>query len=229
VTPAADAIQEHGDPPGLSVAVKHRVLAAVRAEPAPTRSDALRRNMAWLASGVLVALAIFFRAGGVRPFDRPLLLILATSLGWFVAACVSLQLAFVRGRSMLGRPSAWLLALIVGAPFLLLAWKVGVTRPFGPAMSVEWHWRQGWRCCALNVGIGLALLVVFLAARRRTDPLRPGIVGAALGMAAGLCAGTLIDLWCPVAHLQHLLIGHILPLIVLAAIGWLAGRRVVRL
>jgi hypothetical protein len=81
----------------------------------------------------------------------------------------------------------------------------------------------------LNVGIGLALLVVFLAARRRTDPLRPGIVGAALGMAAGLCAGTLIDLWCPVAHLQHLLIGHILPLIVLAAIGWLAGRRVVRL
>jgi len=59
--------------------------------------------------------------------------------------------------------------------------------------------------------------------------LRPGITGAALGMAAAIAAGGLVDLWCPVAHVEHLLLGHILPLVLLAALGALAGRRFIRL
>jgi hypothetical protein len=55
------------------------------------------------------------------------------------------------------------------------------------------------------------------------------MTGAALGMAAAIAAGGLVDLWCPVANVEHLLRGHILPLVLLAALGALAGRRFIRL
>jgi hypothetical protein len=61
--------------------------------------------------------------------------------------------------------------------------------------------------------------------RRRSDPVHPAIAGAVLGITAGVAAGTFVDLWCPVAHLPHVLLGHILPLVVAALIGAYVGRR----
>jgi hypothetical protein len=61
--------------------------------------------------------------------------------------------------------------------------------------------------------------------RRRTDPVHPGIAGAVLGVTAGLAAGSLVDLWCPVGHIPHVLLGHILPLVLVALAGAWAGRR----
>jgi len=209
--------------------LKSRILAAVRARPAPTRRALLLQNGLLLAAGVAVALAVFFYFDGVRVYARPTLLVAVTSSGWFVAAVVATRIAFSRGRSMLGRPTAWLVALVVGAPILLLAWKLAVTAPFGPQMMVWWDDKPGYLCLEMNLGIGFVLLAVFTAARRRSDPLRPGITGAALGMAAGIAAGVLVDLWCPVAHVEHLLRGHILPLVLLAALGALLGRCFIRL
>jgi hypothetical protein len=222
-------ISDLTDPLEAAGDVKSRILAAVRAEPAPTRRATLLRNALLLAAGVAAALAIFFCKGGVRVYARPSLLVAATSAGWFVAAAVATRIAFARGRSMLGRPTAWLVALVVGAPLLLLVWKLAVTVPFGQQMMVWWDDKKGYRCLGMSLGIGFVLLAVFTAARRRSDPLRPGITGAALGMAAGIAAGGLVDLWCPVAHVKHLLLGHILPLVLLAALGALAGRCFIRL
>jgi hypothetical protein len=210
--------------------LKSRVLAAVRAEPAPTRRATLLRNVLLLAAGGAVALAMFFVwYDGMHVYERPTLLVVLTSSGWFLAAAVAIRIAFARGRSMLGRPTAWLVALVVGAPFLLLAWKVAVTAPFGAQMMVCWDGRPGVRCLKMTLAIGVVLLAAFTAARRRSDPLRPGITGAALGMAAGIAAGVLVDLWCPIADIEHLLLGHILPLVLLAALGALAGRSFIRL
>jgi hypothetical protein len=217
------------DPLDVAGDLRSRILAAVRAEPAPTRHATLLRNALLLAAGGAVALAIFSCMEGVRVYERPTLLVVATSSGWFLAAAVATRIAFARGRSMLGRPTAWLVALVVGAPFLLLAWKLAVTAPFGTSMMAWWGDKLGLRCLGWNVVIGLVLLAVLTAARRRSDPLRPGITGAALGMAAGIAGGFFIDLWCPVAHVGHLLLGHILPLVLLAALGALAGRRFIRL
>jgi len=222
-------IPDRTDPGEAAGDLKSRIVAAVRAEPAPTRRATLLRNALLLAAGGAVALAIFVLRGGVRVYDRPTLLVVATSSGWFIAAAVAMRMAFARGRSMLGRPTAWLVALVVGAPFLLLAWKVAVTAPCGAPMMVWWDDKPGYRCFAMDLGIGFVMLAALTAARRRSDPLRPGITGAALGMAAGIAAGSLVDLWCPVAHVQHLLLGHILPLVVLAALGALAGRCFIRL
>jgi hypothetical protein len=136
-------IPDRTDPGEAAGDMKSRILAAVRAEPAPTRRATLLRNALLLAAGGAVALAIFFWFHGVRVYERPTLLVVATSSGWFFAAAVATQIAFARGRSMLGRPTAWLVALVVGAPFLLLAWKVagyyGVDRYILPMLGTPWR------------------------------------------------------------------------------------------
>ena len=58
---------------------------------------------------------------------------------------------------------------------------------------------------------------------RRRAPVQPVLNGAAMGFAAGACAWVAVDLWCPVADVQHLLLGHVLPLGILGGAGALLG------
>jgi hypothetical protein len=211
--------------PGPAPDLKRRVLAAVRADPAPTQQAVRRRGWATFAACAAVALAIFAEAGGVRAHDRPGLLIVWTSIGWIVAASAAAAFGVARGRSMLGRSTASLIWLIIALPLALLVWKIGVTVPFGPEMLERWPERPGFRCLRLSLAMSAPLLVAFLVMRRRSDPVHPGIAGAVLGITAGIAAGTFVDLWCPVAHLPHLLVGHILPLVVVALFGAWIGRR----
>jgi hypothetical protein len=36
----------------------------------------------------------------------------------------------------------------------------------------------------------------------------------------------LVDLWCPVGHVPHLLAGHVGPMLLVGAVGAVAGARV---
>jgi hypothetical protein len=209
--------------------IKERVLAALRTEPAPTRNAVRRRWELVLGICAAIALTIFFQFGGVQSYDRPGLLVALTCFGWSAATSAALWIGVARGRSMLGRSTASLVTLVVAAPLALLAWKVAVTVPFGPEMMAPWPTRAGLRCLGLSLAMAAPLLVAFVVVRRRSDPVHPGIAGAALGIAAGITAGTLVDLWCPVTYLPHLLLGHILPLLVAAMLGTWAGRRFVGL
>jgi hypothetical protein len=208
--------------------LKRRVLEAVRAEPASTR-DTLRRR-AWLLLGVCaaIAVAIFAHFGGLRQYDRPTPLVVWTSFGWAAAASAAAWVGMARGRSMGSRTTAALITLVVVIPAVILAWKIGVTILFGPEMMEPWPTRPGFRCLGLSIAMAFPLLLAFLMFRRRSDPVHPAIAGGALGTTAGVFAGTLVDLWCPVAFVPHVLLGHILPLFVVAAIGAWAGRRVLR-
>ena len=49
-----------------------------------------------------------------------------------------------------------------------------------------------------------------------------------MGFAAGACAWVAVDLWCPVAYVPHVLLGHVLPLFVLAGAGALLGQALYR-
>jgi hypothetical protein len=201
------------------------VLSAVQAEPAPTQTAVRQRGWVTFAICAAIALAIFAEAGGARIYDRPSLLVAWTCVGWIVAASAAAALGVARGRSTLGRPTESLIVLVIGLPLALLAWKIGVTVPFGPKMMEAWPGRPGFRCLGLSLAMAAPLLVALVVMRRRSDPVHPGIAGAVLGMTAGVAAGTLVDLWCPIAHLPHVLLGHILPLLLLAAIGAWVGRR----
>lgn len=211
----------HDPAPALS----RRVLGAIRAEPSPTRQTVRRRAWLLIGLGITVALTTFVQVGGIREYDRPTVLVVLTCLGWSVIASAAAWIGVARGSSMLGRSTASLVALIVATPLALLAWKVGVTVPFGPHMLAPWPTRPGFLCLWLSLAMAVPLLAAFVAVRRQSDPVHPGLAGAALGVTAGVAAGTLVDLWCPVGFVPHVLLGHILPLFAVAALGAWAGRR----
>ena len=60
-----------------------------------------------------------------------------------------------------------------------------------------------------------------------TDPGLAKFSSFQLVASVRLPAGALVDLWCPIAYLPHVLLGHILPRRVAAAFGAWGGRRLV--
>jgi len=218
--------------------LRARVLAAAAAEPSPTRATVRRRN-GWLgvvaAASALGAFAVFaalmsdshlLRLGGElgpqQRVDRSLGLVVTTVVGAASVAAAALWLALGRGRSMLGRSRRALLYGGLSIPLGLLAWKVGASLAFGADM-VPWPERPGERCLALSLLVAAGPLLSFLAVRRAA-PAWPALNGAVIGCAAGACAWVAVDLWCPVSYVPHLLLGHVLPVVVLAGAGGLIGR-----
>lgn len=227
----------------MSAELRARVLAAATAEPSPTRAAVRRRNMligmvaavsgigAFVIFAVLMSESHLLRLGGeVVPqqrLERPVWLVVATVGGALGVAATAVWLALGRGRSMLGRSPRWLLYGGVLIPVSLLVWKVSCSLAFGDAM-VAWPERPGERCLSLSLLVAVGPLLSFLAIRRHA-PVQPALNGAVIGFAAGACAWVAADLWCPVAYVPHLLLGHILPLFVLAGAGALLGRTLLSL
>ena len=130
---------------------------------------------------------------------------------------------------MLGRSRSWLLYGIALIPLGLFAWKVSCSLAFGDPMA-EWLERPGLKCLSLSLLVAAGPLLAFLAvAARRSAPVRPALNGAAIGVASGACAWVALDLWCPVASVPHLLLGHVLPLCILAGTGALLGQTLLSL
>jgi hypothetical protein len=206
----------------LSPEIRARILASTRTAPAPTRPQVRRQERVLVAAGVALAVVVFLAAGGVRQGPRPWSLVLATSSGTFVIAAVAMWAGMLRGGSMLGRQRALLLAVGIGAPLALLGWRSGISSLFD-GMTLEWPTRPGLRCLMLTLAVGVLPLALALLGRRRSDPVNPAGSGAALGVAVGLGAACLVDLWCPVAHVSHVLLGHVLPVALLAAAGAAVG------
>jgi hypothetical protein len=213
------------EPPGPPSGVRERVLEAARAERSATRRESVLRTALVIAAALSASVAVFALRGGLRAEPRGGTLIVLTAGGSALLAAVIAAIALGRGRSMLGRPRAWLIVPVLAAPFALLAWKIAVSSRF-PGMCVAWDGRPGFRCLWLSLAMAGAPLAALLLLRRRTDPVHPALSGAALGCAAAACSWVLVDMWCPVAHVEHLLLGHVLPLVLVTALGALAGRLV---
>jgi hypothetical protein len=221
----------------VNAELRARVVAAAAAEASPTRAAVSRRNvfisMAAAASGigafvifaVLMSQSELVRLGGEvathQRLDRSVWLLVTTAGGALGVAATALWLALWRGRSMLGRSRSSLLYGSALIPVGLFAWKVISGLAFGYPM-IAWPERPGLRCLSLSLLVASGPLLAFLAVRRRA-PIRPALNGAAMGVAAGACAWVAVDLWCPVASVPHLLLGHVLPLGILAAVGALLG------
>ena len=211
----------------LSPELKNRILASAASAPAPTRAQAIR-SRAWLFScGVVGALIIFFLEGGVRPSARPPSLIALTSVGTSAIVAVGIWLLFSRGRSMLRRPRWVLLGAALFSTVGFVAWRYLISAHYG--LTAPWAGRVGYRCLSISIMTGALPLLGALFSWRRSDPVTPVSTGAAFGAGAGLGSALLIDLWCPVSYLPHLLIGHVLPIVVLAVLGALLGSKMLRM
>ena len=178
-------------------------------------------NFAMLAVGFGVAVGVFWREGGWRNYDRTPLLMLGTLLGTVGITLLVTYVGVAREHPPAG---ASLIMLLVGAPLALLAWKLGYSSLFEGATR-WWPSKPGFKCLALSTVDGLAILAALLATRRVTRVVHPVAAGASTGVAAGALAWVLVDLWCPVGHVEHVLLGHVLPLVILTAVGaWPGGR-----
>lgn len=209
--------------------LRDRILAQTSASPAPSRS-AHRPLALRIAAGALVSSAT---AGGVLAValcaslapmaPRPIALVALTTGGAVVLAIVAASAGLFR-RSTLGPSRPTLLAIAIAVPFSLFLWKIACSSFFPNAQHAIAD-RPGLRCLALSLAVGAAPLIAALFLRRNTDARHPATAGLALGVAIGAASWVAVDLWCPVGNATHLLLGHLLPIALLAAAGALAGPR----
>ena len=212
-------VDDFSPPPDL----KRKVLDAAASTPAPTRSRVRVRNIAIFGAAACVMAEIFFYWGGMRAAPRPAALIIETALGAACIAAVAMWTAYGRGRSMQGRSSMVLGSIGLITPAALFVWKVYWSAG-DPAMVARWPERVGVRCLRLSLLMAVWPFLAMLLIRRGSDPNHPRVTGASIGVAAGACAWVFTDLWCPVGFVPHLMLGHVLPIVLLAALGALLGR-----
>jgi hypothetical protein len=205
--------------------LKLRLLREVASAPASTRAVESRRAAWLLGAAVAASIATYLVVGGVRITGRPMSLVSGTVAGTALIALLTLWSIVGRGRAMSGRASAWLTTIALVSPLALFAWKLFWSVQFEGGLD-RWPSRAGFRCLGLSLALGALPLVAFLFIRRGTDAVHPGRAGMALGVGLGLAAATLVDAWCPVAYVPHLLLGHILPVALLGAMGLIVGRKV---
>jgi hypothetical protein len=211
----------------LSPDLRERILTAAAQKPVPTRAEATRARLWLFAAGIGGAVAIFLIRGGVRMTNRPPSLVALTSLGTAIFSGFGMYFLFTRrGRSALRRPTVWLVVAALEAIVVFMVFKYGVSAAYG--RTGIWPDRVGFKCLRLGILMGALPLFAALVSWRGTDPLTPVATGAAFGAGAGLGSAVLVDLWCPVAYMPHLLLGHILPIAVLALLGGLLGWRLLR-
>ena len=96
-------------------------------------------------------------------------------------------------------------------------------------MMIAWPERPGLRCLVMSLVLSLAPLMGLLWMRRDSDPVHPRTTAAALGTLAGAFGWVFVDLWCPVSHVPHLLIGHLVPLLLTIAASVLLAKHIVML
>jgi hypothetical protein len=213
----------------LSPELRRRVLDAAAEAPSPTRAETVAARLRALAAATAGALAIFwlFVRHAVHATERPPAAVAITSLGTAVIGAIGVYvLTTSPRRSMLRRPSTTLLAAALFSTVGLLVWRSATGAAFG--LDQVWPAPAALRCLALGVATGALPLSAALASWRRTEPTSPGVLGAAFGAAAGLGGAVLVDLACPISTLPHQLVGHVLPIAVLASLGAAFGWRILR-
>jgi len=216
--------------------LRARVLGDVAAAPAP-RGSRVVPYAALAAVIVWVALRAWLEH---RRADWEAL---PASASWapladavFVACLVSV-LALSRGKTMVG-PSAralWaatLAPIVITATVLLLAVSTAATDAASLAAGGASFWPSALRCGSGALAVGIPVTLLLVAARRKLVFASPALVGAAAGIAAGSWAHAILHWGCPIAGAGHVMIGHALPTLPLAAlgalVGWMVDRRALR-
>jgi len=209
-----------------SAELRERVLAAAQSHPAPTRAAGRKRNTVVIALGFALPVAISAWAGG--PGTRlPIGYTVLLGASWLLVSLVATWEAVGRGGSMLGRPAVVRavvagvtpVALLVTASVAALLWPATLAIPAGLEEHVV--------CVVFTILFALGPLVAFVVVRRQSDPVAPTLTGAALGAASGAWGALAIELHCAHASAFHIVVGHVLPVVFLTAVGALVGSRVI--
>jgi hypothetical protein len=206
--------------------LRARILEAARREPATPRSAVERGTATMIAAGYAASMVLMLATGGAESTRRPAALVAVTAAGWLLIAIAAAWGAFGRGRSMLGRSTATLEAVALVTAPLLLGWVAMWSGVWSDVHTDPGNARAHAGCFVFTVMYAAGPLLALILARRGSDPVHPRATGAALGAAAGAWGGVMIDLHCPRTGMLHVALAHVLPVLALAAVGAIAGGRI---
>lgn len=199
--------------------LRARILSAARERPTSTRVEVNKKRLLWLTLSALPLVAMVLRS---RPWAAlwPLPKVIAV----LVMASFSVLGASLLGRSGPAalRPREGLLAFSLASP---IVFALGVVLSFGAdSGGAPWIDHAHSHCFTLAVGLSLLPLLVAVRLARGGDPVHPTSLGGVFGAIAGAWAGMAMAILCPRIDLPHLLVGHGLPLLLLALVGAVLGR-----
>ncbi len=209
---------------GPSPDVRARVLAAVRLAPAPPRRASAIEPWIAYACGFAILGAVWYRLG-VHPGVRPRAYIAALDAAWLLVAAAATFWGVARGGSMLGRSAGWKAAVAALTPVAMLALWWPMAQAWPSTLESDSGWFAVAQCVVGTGLLGIGPLLAFLYVRRRSDPVRPWLSGAALGGAAGAWGAVALVIICRHASASHMILGHVVPVALMALIGAALGAR----
>lgn len=210
-------------PERVAADLRARVLEAAARTPSPTRAAHRRRILAMAAIGGVATLAFFVAMGGMSRGTRSVEMIAFTVGFGLLAAAIMTRLSSGQRGSMLGRPRPVLLAaLVVTAPVLAIV-TAGAAMAWPQPAHEHVEGGTHLACGVISVLQGALPLLALLLPKRGTDPLHPAITGAALGMTAGAWTMVMASLRCVHAAAMHGIVAHVVPTLVLTALGAVLG------
>ena len=219
---------QSGSDNGPPAVLYDRVRASIETTPASTIGTRTRIILA-LTTSLLVALLVLLiasevvyqrQAVGLEVEAQSIPHLLFVLLALVGLTLVSTLIALTRGRSGLGLQalSLALVAALVAPVSALLVLESPVHAHDPGVVGVEISpW--GLRCLVIATIVGMFVLVSFAVALRRAVPAASSLRGAAIGAAAGAWAGLTVFMFCPSGDFQHLLIGHVLPVVAFTILG----------
>jgi hypothetical protein len=209
-------------PGPLPPALRERVLRSVRDRPSATRPSARPVRVAACALAFsLVALSVCLR--GNNADLRPRAAVAAGALWGALVFAAVVRVLFVR-RGALWPARGALRATALGAPAALALYPL-LGAALWPLPGPPEGGPQGTFCMAVSALLGGLALGGLLAVHRKSDPVSPGLSGAALGALAGAWVALAQHVRCPFSDPAHALVTHVLPALLLSGLGWLVGRR----
>ncbi len=196
--------------------------ADVRRETSPDRALVLLLPAGFAVAVVLFALILRVRPDLAARLLEPALLI---KFGVTLSLAVVSLLVVQRMARPGVRAAPMVVALLLPAGLMAL----GVAATFGVTAPETWLpgliGHNARFCVALVPLLGAPILAALLLALRKGAPTRPGLAGAAAGLAAGGLAAALYALHCTDDSPLFVLVWYGIGIAVLTAAGTLIGRR----
>jgi len=215
-----------------------RVRSAVESTPAPTTRTRTRILVAFAVVPALTTFVVLLASEWV--YGRPAAGLdiavaspgaVATVLVLLAALTLAATLCAVsQGRGGLGIAATGLVSIAALVAPVYAALTVLQPLHSGHASALTGVSISPWglRCIFIGTIVSASTLAIFAVTLRRAVAVATGLRGAALGAAAGAWGGLAVFVFCPSGELQHLLVGHVLPIALFTLLGGVALTKVLR-
>lgn len=198
-----------------------RLIAALADELKPVQPMRFARGMAWLAGGVLVTAAVALAYYGPRAdlaAGRPAPMLPIAGGIWLILGVACGAAAISMGNPQVGRRQSgwpWAAAMAGVLPLAALwTWIAhGDAAHRAPIGALDLH------CTIPALLLGLLTAFILMIRLHRAAPTSPERIGLLVGIASGSIGIFAYSLHCAVNSIEHIGLGHALPVLISAALG----------